>query len=767
MCCLSSSVYQEPPSSGTLATASSGRPEGQCGTWPEKKRKADAQIAFSSSSYSPIPSPEAIIFEVQEEEAAEYLPSSGEESQHLPDEGEQELAPPEGSSTAQTAASRDGSYQVLDLASPDDEDAVEWQEVQIKTGGSRATTMRKLALEQANYAHETLGMSQSALDEIRGIDFSSHSGKEVALTAARISYCTCCFGRDWQLLPALCMNVWSQLPYLKTGSVRFVISLVKDPEEAATQRSRHAATIKLLREWFSEEIRQGWLVIGVSEGDYFHSCRHKNRAHKLALEYDWGGGGRRLLPEDAGVYGKPYPQNHRTHWLVNLDADNVLSRDFAKEVLGVLQAKWGERPKGITGFRCKTGGGSDRGVTGRVGLTAESFLMLGGYNEEFHPTGCQDIDLFERCKVHQAIMFEGSSGWSIPNTLSKRQGAKTQFKVSKCNTTLKWHEQNDKNWEMSKENIKSGCWWANYGDAHFPFNRDDAMRTFRGIGQVMNKGGEPQLLRGQVQPTVAKRGTKGNTGRYISSCAIQVMAIGFPDLVDRLAKQCGAEDLEKRDMWMPQFLATLKKVHTLSFEHVGKKKKSNKTQPNRELTSHHKEQLSTIMVNVNFIEKKDLVIIVDLRQGYGRQLTKDEEFHLGTHPQLLEEMSEMESFAQHVRHIKERIRNLSRRGHGAEVAVICIDCSGGHACVAFAELLHLAVQLKPPNARGEYLCSPTASLKMLPASSRPSGFKFCGGIHGPCDACRSRDVPRLSNTEFFQKSKALRKAVELWHEVEI
>ena len=55
---------------------------------------------------------------------------------------------------------------MLDLASPDDEDAVEWQEVQIKTGGSRAKTMGKLALEQANYAHETFGMSRNALDEI-------------------------------------------------------------------------------------------------------------------------------------------------------------------------------------------------------------------------------------------------------------------------------------------------------------------------------------------------------------------------------------------------------------------------------------------------------------------------------------------------------------------------------------------------------------------------------------------------------------------------
>ena len=220
------------------------------------------------------------------------------------------------------------------------------------------------------------------------------------------------------------------------------------------------------------------------------------------------------------------------------------------------------------------------------------------------------------------------------------------------------------------------------------------------------------------------------------------MAIGFPDLVDRLAKECGAEDLEKRHMWMLPFLATLKNMHKLGFEQVGKKKKKkpNKTQPNIELTSQQKEQLSTIMVTVNFIEKKDLVIIVDLRQGYGRPLTKDEEFHLGTHPQLLEEMSEMESFERHVRHIKERIRNLYRRGHGAEVAVICIDCNGGHACVAFVELLHLAVQLKPPTARGEYLCSP---------ASRPSGFNFCGGIHGPCDACRSREVPRLNNAEFF------------------
>ena len=214
VCFLSSSVSQEPPWQGTPATASSGRQEGQCSTWPEKKRKADAQITFSPSSYNPIKSPEAITCE--EEEVGEYLPSFDEEAQHLPHEGAQELAPPEGSSTAQTAASRDGSYQVLDLASPDDEDAVEWEEAQIKTGGFRATAIMKQALQQANSAHETLGMSQSALDEIRGIDFSSHAEKEVAITA-RISYCTCCFGRDWQLLPALCMNMWSQLPYLKTG----------------------------------------------------------------------------------------------------------------------------------------------------------------------------------------------------------------------------------------------------------------------------------------------------------------------------------------------------------------------------------------------------------------------------------------------------------------------------------------------------------------------------------------------------------------------
>ena len=155
------------------------------------------------------------------------------------------------------------------------------------------------------------------------------------------------------------------------------------------------------------------------------------------------------------------------------------------------------------------------------------------------------------------------------------------------------------------------------------------MRMFRRIGQVMDGGLEPQLFRGQVQPTVGRRSTKGNTGRYISSCAIQVIAIGFPDLVDRLAKECGAEDLEKRHMRMPQFLATLKNLHKLRFEQVGKKKKLNKTQPNTELTSQQKEQLNTIMVTVNFIEKKDLVIFADLRQGYGRPLTKDEEFHLG------------------------------------------------------------------------------------------------------------------------------------------
>lgn len=209
-----------------------------------------------------------------------------------------------------------------------------------------------------------------------------HVEKVVPLHA-RISYCTCCFGRDWQLAPALAMNMWSQLPYLRSGSVRFVISLIEGTDKES--KNQQTQTITLLKTWFSEEIRKGWLVVGLSGDEFFQSCRHKNRAHKLALLCGWGAEQLDEGPGLAGVFEEPYPKNHITHWLVNVDADNILPTSFPHEVLKELEKTCGTvRPKGVAGFRCCTGG-TDSGVTGRVGLTAERFLMLGGYNEAFHP----------------------------------------------------------------------------------------------------------------------------------------------------------------------------------------------------------------------------------------------------------------------------------------------------------------------------------------------------------------------------------------------
>ena len=54
-----------------------------------------------------------------------------------------------------------------------------------------------------------------------------------------------------------------------------MISLVKDLKDP----NIHRQTLIAIKRMFSEEIRQGWLVVGLGEDEFFHNPKHKNRAH--------------------------------------------------------------------------------------------------------------------------------------------------------------------------------------------------------------------------------------------------------------------------------------------------------------------------------------------------------------------------------------------------------------------------------------------------------------------------------------------------------
>ncbi|CAJ1454252.1 unnamed protein product, partial [Effrenium voratum] len=122
--------------------------------------------------------------------------------------------------------------------------------------------------------------------------------------------------------------------------------------------------------------------------------------------------------------GRVAAKNTATHRvpLETTEPTSFLSADFCKQLLsrgcgvGALLQN-----NSIWGFRCV--GGSDSGCTGRVGCPDHAYVVLGGYDEAFHPTEYQDIDFFERLKAagENVRLLRFHCGWSIPNsTVAKR-----------------------------------------------------------------------------------------------------------------------------------------------------------------------------------------------------------------------------------------------------------------------------------------------------------------------------------------------------------
>ena len=73
-------------------------------------------------------------------------------------------------------------------------------------------------------------------------------------------------------------------------------------------------------------------------------------------------------------------------FLVNLDADNILTLEYLRWLEGVVS---GSAPCIV--FTHAWGGGG-----GRIGLPRQAFLSLGGYDERFDGWGYDDNDLLER-----------------------------------------------------------------------------------------------------------------------------------------------------------------------------------------------------------------------------------------------------------------------------------------------------------------------------------------------------------------------------------
>ena len=161
-----------------------------------------------------------------------------------------------------------------------------------------------------------------------------------------ISFCSTCRNRLWQLMDTLPRNLESisdphELVLVDYGSTDGLSDWIWN------NYKNHIENKKLVFFEVKNEVR--WNV-----------ARAKNLAHRLAS----------------------------SDYLFNLDADNFITQDDIQEITKAVES----------GSHCWQFSQDlrDDGSFGRIGLPAELFKFIGGYDETFLAMGYEDIDLINR-----------------------------------------------------------------------------------------------------------------------------------------------------------------------------------------------------------------------------------------------------------------------------------------------------------------------------------------------------------------------------------
>jgi len=219
----------------------------------------------------------------------------------------------------------------------------------------------------------------------------------------KVSYCTVCYGRLWQLA----FTLKSNLDNLKEDE-ELVLVDYNSPDDTMI----FALGTKIFKKYIDEEKLKFIKVLDVKE---YNCPKSKNIAHRL-------GSGKIL---------------------VNLDADNFLlgmrekiDKTFNQNENSLLQMFFEEQ------------GGS----FGRIALTKNNFYKLGGYNEELLEHSHQDTDLMNRAK-----------GLGISYSLDPLKSGVISNNLYAKNRYLKedWFSMQQKNIKISQENIINGRFIAN------------------------------------------------------------------------------------------------------------------------------------------------------------------------------------------------------------------------------------------------------------------------------------------------------------------
>lgn len=138
----------------------------------------------------------------------------------------------------------------------------------------------------------------------------------------------------------------------------------------------------------------------------------------------------------------------RGSFLMSLDCDNLI-RGAVPTLKGLIAS-------GVKVAHLWSGVYRD-GTCGRVGMAAEVFTGIGGYDEAFYPMGYQDRDILARLSASGLPVIHIPEDPAVAYGNTKAESVKLCALPGQC-----WSDFNQLNMEMSFANIHAGRLVANY-----------------------------------------------------------------------------------------------------------------------------------------------------------------------------------------------------------------------------------------------------------------------------------------------------------------
>ncbi len=225
-----------------------------------------------------------------------------------------------------------------------------------------------------------------------------------------VSFCITCMNRLFHLKDTLEKNIKDNLSYT---NVEFIVVNYNSKDDLEAWMKKH----------MQQYIDQGVLnYYRTDEPESFHASIAKNLSHKLA----------------------------QGEILCNLDGDNYTGKDFAYYI-NYLFNQYGKDL--LLQFTKKPFWGTE----GRIVLSKENFMNLGGYDESFLPIGHEDHDLINRAKA-SGLNYRNIQ---IENFLRYLSNTEKEKAENCADGKTGYYDLEKNNREISNQNISSGRLKAN------------------------------------------------------------------------------------------------------------------------------------------------------------------------------------------------------------------------------------------------------------------------------------------------------------------